>query len=119
MGRITLLAWAATQGTDDQRALAERLFRAYFTEGGNVADHDTLAGCTADVGLDPDDAREVLGTGGFAAEVEADLRAAVERGITAVPTFVLADRLALPGAQDVDTMVTLLERARDRLGGEG
>jgi hypothetical protein len=32
-----------------------------------------------------------------------------------VPTFVIEGRWAIPGAQDVDTFVELLERARERL----
>jgi predicted DsbA family dithiol-disulfide isomerase len=32
-----------------------------------------------------------------------------------VPTFVIGGRWAIPGAQDVDTFVELLRRARERL----
>jgi hypothetical protein len=32
-----------------------------------------------------------------------------------VPTFVIEGRWAIPGAQDTDTFVELLERARERL----
>jgi predicted DsbA family dithiol-disulfide isomerase len=110
-----LMAWARTLGTEAQDRLGDRLFRAYFTDGENVADHDTLRRRAIDADLDGTDAGEVLAAGSFADEVRSDLRAAAERGITAVPTFVIADRLAVPGAQDVDTMVNLLVRARERL----
>jgi predicted DsbA family dithiol-disulfide isomerase len=110
-----LMAWALTHGSAAQSALGDRLFRAYFTDGENVADHAALRRCAADAGLDDTEAGEVLAAGTFAEQVQQDLQAAAERGITAVPTFVVADRLAIPGAQDVDTMVSLLTRARERL----
>lgn len=110
-----LLAWAEGVGVAEQGALSARLFRAYFTEGANVADHESLVRLTRDVGFDADEAAEVLASGAFADEVQADLDAARNRDIHGVPDFVIEDRLSIPGAQEVDTMVMLLERARDRL----
>jgi predicted DsbA family dithiol-disulfide isomerase len=110
-----LMAWALDQGVDAQNRLGERLFKAYFTEGHDIADHDMLRRCADDAGLDGTDAGEMLAAGGFADDVAADLEAAADRGISAVPTFVVADRLAIPGAQDVETLVSLLGRARDRI----
>ncbi|HSL58650.1 MAG TPA: DsbA family oxidoreductase [Acidimicrobiales bacterium] len=110
-----LLAWAwATGGAAAQGPLKERLLLAYFTEGANVADPAALAGFAAEAGLDADAAGEVLASGAFADEVAADLRMAVERELTGVPAFVIEDRLLIPGAQEVDTLRTVLERARAR-----
>jgi predicted DsbA family dithiol-disulfide isomerase len=110
-----LMAWALEQGTEDQNRLGDRLFRAYFTEGENVADHSVLRRCVTDVGLDSTEAGEMLAAGSYADHVASDIADAAERAITAVPTFVVADRLAIPGAQDVETLVNLLRRARERL----
>ncbi len=110
-----LLSWAHAAGVAEQGALNERLFLAYFTEGANVADHGTLARLAGEAGLDRDEAAEVLASGAFAGEVRADLDAARDRDIHGVPNFVIEDRLSIPGAQEVDTMVMLLERARERL----
>ena len=110
-----LLAWAwDTGGADGQGALAERLFLAYFHEGANVADHDVLAAAAADVDLDADQARFVLGSGRYQVEVRDDLAAATERQLTGVPAFVVADRLLIPGAQEVDTFRQLLTRSLER-----
>jgi predicted DsbA family dithiol-disulfide isomerase len=112
-----LLAWAwDTGGADGQGALAERLFLAYFHEGANVADHDVLAAAAADVDLDADQARLVLGSGRYQVEVRDDLDAATERQLTGVPAFVVADRLLIPGAQEVDTFRQLLTRSLERFG---
>lgn len=110
-----LLAWAGTLDLGLQQALSARLFRAYFTDGENVADPSVLNRLATAAGLDADLAAEVVAGDDHRSTVQADLDEAEARAITAVPTFVVADRLAIPGAQDVETMATLLERAHDRL----
>lgn len=110
-----LLAWALAAGSAEQGVLSERLFRAYFSEGANVADQATLADLAGQAGLDAAEAAEVLATGAFAGEVQADLDTARDRDILGVPNFVIESRLSIPGAQEVETMVLLLQRARERL----
>ncbi|MGY6501360.1 MAG: DsbA family oxidoreductase [Acidimicrobiales bacterium] len=110
-----LSAWAlATEGVAAQGSLVERLFVAYFEEGANVADPSLLASMAAEVGLDHEAASEVVAGDAFADEVAADLHGAKERALTGVPAFVVEDRLLIPGAQDVETFVNLLGRARER-----
>jgi predicted DsbA family dithiol-disulfide isomerase len=117
-----LLVWAAE--LDDplrdrvagpQTRLATRLFRSYFTEGGNVADHDTLLGLVDDAGLDPLEAKKVLVEDLYRQEVAEEIEGALERNVTGVPAFVIEDAWMIPGAQEVDTLVTMLERARTKL----
>ena len=109
-------AWALdTAGTEAQNALHQVLFRAYFTDNLDVSDHGVLAGLAAEVGLDRDLAAEALATGAYADTVRAEELDARQRDIHAVPTFVIEGRWAIPGAQDVDTFVELLGRARERL----
>jgi hypothetical protein len=43
----------------------------------------------------------------------------VEIGITGVPFFVIDGRFAIPGAQDSETMLAVLERAREKRRLEG
>ena len=51
------------------------------------------------------------------AELQAELAAAAEAGITAVPTYVIDRRWAIPGAQDPDVFVQVLRRlAAERAG---
>ena len=113
-----LLAWAFAEagGGAAQDALAERLFRAYFSEGANIADGATLAALAGEAGLDPAGAADTLAGDAYRDEVVADQEAAIDRNITGVPGFVVDDRLLIPGAQEADTLVTVLNRARERLG---
>ena len=57
-----LAAWALdVAGPDVQNALHQRLFRAYFTDNLDVADHGVLARLAGEAGLDVDLAAEVAG----------------------------------------------------------
>lgn len=111
-----LSAWSlAAGGPEAQARVVRSMFRAYFTDNADVADHRVLSRLAGDAGLDADEAGEVLATGAFTDAVRADERAAAERDIHAVPTFVVEDRWMVPGAQDVDTFVRVLDRAAERL----
>ena len=109
-----LVAWSRHDRPELTTALVWRLFAAYFTDGDDVSDRAVLAGLAAEVGLDAAAATEMLAAGSFADQVAEDRRAAAELDITGVPTFVVDGRFALPGAQDVDRLVAIIERGRAR-----
>lgn len=92
-----LLQLARERGTED--ALAERLLAGYFTAGDVLADHATLAGHAAAVGLDAAEVAALLAGDGYTREVRADEATARELGITGVPCFVLDGKLQVSGAQ--------------------
>jgi predicted DsbA family dithiol-disulfide isomerase len=104
-----LLAWARHDpGTSAQRALKERLLRAYFTDGLDVADHAVLVELAGDVGLDTVAAAAVLASDAEAEFVHAERREAHANGIAAVPTFVVEDEWMLQGAHDTEKWVKAL-----------
>lgn len=110
-----LLAWAwDTAGVAGQGRLSDVLFSAYFERGADIADHATLAGLAGSAGLDPTVAGEVLATTEFTEEVAADLAEAASLDIHAVPTMVVADGVAIPGAQDTATLRSMLARLHAR-----
>lgn len=112
---LALVAWVeASLGLDAADALHERLFRAYFSEGASIADPANLVDWAVEVGADRELAGEAVATGAGRDQVVADLRAAAEHQITGVPAFVIEDVHLIPGAQDVDTMRTLLARIHAR-----
>ncbi len=93
-----LLAFALSKGR--QPELKERLMQAYFTEGAAIGQLPVLLKLAADVGLDPAEASAYLEADGGEDEVAADLRAAADQEITAVPTYVFNQAYAVPGALD-------------------
>ena len=100
---------------DRQHVLAEALFQAYFCDGRDVGDLDVLAGVAASVGFDREDTRAFLASEEGEKEVLEQIAAAREEGMAGVPCFVLAGRFSIPGAQPLDTMTKLIERAKERL----
>ncbi len=111
-----LMAWAwDVGGATGQHQLAETLFSAYFEQGEDLADHDTLARLAESAGLDGTRAAVVMVNGEFADEVQADLEEARTLDIHAVPTMVVAGQIAIPGAQDTDTLRSLLGRMSRRM----
>ena len=94
-----------------QLELKHRLGRAYFTDGELISDHDVLRKAAVDVGLDPAEVDDVLGSERYAAEVRADEAEAHEIGVGGVPFFVFDGRLGLSGAQPPEALQRVLERA--------
>jgi predicted DsbA family dithiol-disulfide isomerase len=110
-----LLWWAEQpESGADQAAVKERLLQAYFVDGLDIGDAEVLADCLADLGLDRDVVASFLAGDGGIGEVYEQLAVAHANGITAVPTFVIDDAWAIPGAQDPDVFVQVLRRMHER-----
>lgn len=98
---------------DKQSEMKTRLFKAYFTEGRNIAHHDVLVELAGEVGLDTSEVAHVLETGKFGTEVEQDLASARSMGISGVPFFVINNKYAISGAQPKSLFVDSLQKAWD------
>ncbi|HTV85127.1 MAG TPA: DsbA family oxidoreductase [Dyella sp.] len=92
-----LLHWA--QGEGRQAALKLALMEAYFSKGEDVGSHEVLARVAGEVGLDVDQARELLESGRYAQEVRAQERFFQEQGIRAVPSVIVNGRYLIQGGQ--------------------
>jgi predicted DsbA family dithiol-disulfide isomerase len=103
-----LLHWAAEKGC--QTILQEALFSAFFTDGRDVSDLDTLAEVCEGVGLDRADALAVLEDARYAKAVRNDQRQWLEQGIQAVPTFVVNEQYLVQGAQPVEAFARMLDK---------
>ncbi len=107
-----LLHWAEEQGC--QTALKEALFKAFFTDGLDVSDVETLADVCAGVGLSREEALAVLGDARYGQAVREDQRQWIEQGIQAVPTFVINEQYMVQGAQDAEAFGRMLDRLLER-----
>jgi predicted DsbA family dithiol-disulfide isomerase len=95
-------------GAESQRRLATLLFEAHFEDGGDVGDVGELTALAVEAGLDPKRVVAYLSSGEGLAETKADIAAAQDLGITAVPTFVIDDQYAVQGAQPPEIMLDIL-----------
>jgi predicted DsbA family dithiol-disulfide isomerase len=94
-----------------QRDLKEALLAAYLTEARDVADADVLRKVAAAVGLDQGRVDDVLGSDEYRDAVRADVAQARSLGVTGVPFFVVDHRFRVAGAQPVEVLREVLDRA--------
>jgi predicted DsbA family dithiol-disulfide isomerase len=105
----------SARGTVGEDALLQGLFRAYFTEGLVLSDHDVLRAVATSAGLDEGVTEKVLAGDLHAREVRLDEARAQELDVTGVPFFLINGAWPIPGAQDVETLLIVLRRAWSRL----
>lgn len=106
-----LAKWAFQYGLD--QVLTERLMKAYFSEGANLADHETLVALASECGLNKDEAALVLSENRFASNVKDDIFEAKKIGVQGVPFFVVNRKYGISGAQQTDYFLAALEQIWD------
>jgi len=112
-----LLSWAGAleeaeqaSATGVQTDLKLALFRAHFTDNRDVSDHGVLAEIAASVGLDAARAAAILASDDYAEMVRTEEAYWAEQNITGVPAFILGGRMLVPGAQDPEVFIRVIER---------
>jgi predicted DsbA family dithiol-disulfide isomerase len=103
-----LLHFAKQHGR--QQAAEEALFAAYFTDGKNIDDAQTLVHIAAQLGLDGGAFAQAMGSGAFVEDVLKDINEAQELGIRGVPFFVFDRKYAISGAQDPAAFLETMEK---------
>ena len=94
-------------------AVEERFFKAYFTDGELMSDHETLVRLAAEAGLSKEEVSTALATDQYAEEVRNDVAEARRLGINGVPFFVLNQKYGVSGAQDTSVFTETLQKAFD------
>ena len=102
---------ARVQGV--QNEAEEKLFSAYFTEGKNIDDVDTLAQIGAEIGIDAGLVKSTLKSDEYAEAVRNDIQEAYRLGLRGVPFFVFNRKYSVSGAQDSNVFLNTLEKAYD------
>lgn len=98
------LIWFADQN-GCQDAVVEALFRAYFTEGQDIGNRQTLIDVVVEAGLDRQ-AVETMLDSDEGLDVIAKFREMSQQfGVDGVPFFIINQKLTLAGAQDSETFV--------------
>jgi predicted DsbA family dithiol-disulfide isomerase len=100
---------------DQEDAVVEALFRAYFLDGRNIGEIGVLVEVADEAGLDRLEAAEYLTGEWERANVEAEDRAGRQAGITGVPTFIVNRKHAVPGAQPPEVLHKLFDLGREEL----
>ncbi|MDR5881590.1 DsbA family oxidoreductase [Caballeronia sp. LZ032] len=106
-----LLHWARIEGKQLELKLA--LLRAYHGEGKDVSQADVLIDAARSVGLDAEQARDVLASGRFADEVRAEEREFQELGIQSVPAIIFDRQYLVSGGQSSEAFEEAIRKIID------
>lgn len=93
--------------------MVDALFRAYFVDGLDIGDIDTLAATAGGIGLDPVEIKAQLLGEAEAANVRSADMMARQLTLQAVPCTIFNRRYALSGAQESGSFLPLLDLAAD------
>lgn len=89
----------------------ERLFSAFFTEGLNVADKDTLVQLGKEIGIDEASILQALQEEKYAELIHSDIEEAQALGVRGVPFFVFDRKYGVSGAQPPEQFLQTLEKS--------
>jgi protein disulfide-isomerase len=99
--------------TVDKGDLAEEaLFQAYFTDGIDMADLDSLKSIGLKIGLTESELNRALHSDEYSYDVSQDIQEAQNLGLRGVPFFVIDRKYGISGAQPVEIFVETLKKAK-------
>lgn len=107
-----LIHWAGIEGV--QPAVVAALMRAYWVQGRDIGDLPTLSDIAGENGMDRAATLRLLNSDADADDIAARDADARHKGVTAVPTFLIAQHYAVSGAQPPETWGKVIEELTGR-----
>ena len=104
-----VIQFAKTRGLGD--VAEERFFKAFFTEGENIADDATLIKIGNDIGLDEAAVELALTNDKYLDMINQDIQEARTIGVQGVPFFVFNRKYAVSGAQPPQAFLQTLQKS--------
>ncbi len=92
-----LIHWAGVE--QKQTQVVDALFQAYFVDGKDIGSEDILVEVATSAGLEADVVRNLLSTDNDLDDVRQRDKHSRKMGVSSVPTFIVANQHAVPGAQ--------------------
>ncbi|MEM8593157.1 MAG: DsbA family oxidoreductase [Pseudomonadota bacterium] len=108
-----LIHWAGLE--QKQSPVVDALFQAYFVEGRDIGDHEVLADVADSAGLDAAVIAKLLGTEEDVKMIQDRDKHSREMGVNSVPTFIVAQQHAVPGAQPPELWKKVIAELKEQL----
>lgn len=102
-----LIHWAGLEGR--QGTVVSALFDAYWQKGLDIGSSEVLADIAAEAGMDRAVVARLLESDADAAEISDRAAHSRARGVNGVPTFIVAERHAVSGAQPADVWLSVID----------
>ena len=112
-----LVQLGKTKGPQVQTRVIEELFAAYFENEKDITTREILTEAGVKAGLQEKEIKDWLEAGKGGAEVDKEVRNAVQQNISGVPNFTINDSFELGGAQEPAAFVQLFERLKRQESG--
>ncbi|SFK63586.1 DsbA family oxidoreductase [Shimia haliotis] len=94
-----LIHWAGIESK--QNAIVNALFKAYFKEGRDIGNAEVLADLADSAGMDAAVVAKLLDSDSDVENIQQRDEHSRQMGVNSVPTFIVANQHAVPGAQPV------------------
>lgn len=108
-----LIHWAGIE--QRQSAAVDALFKAYFVDARDIGDAEVIADVADSVGMDAAVVLRLLATDSDRDDIRARDAHSRQMGISSVPTFIVAQKHAVPGAQQPDLWRKVIADIREQM----
>lgn len=112
-----LIHWAGIEGKQTQ--VVDALFQAYFVDAKDIGDHAVLAEIAQEAGMEADVAARLLEGDSDVQEIRDRDAHSRNMGVSSVPTFIVANQHAVPGAQPPELWKQVIEDILQQLKAAG
>lgn len=106
-----LIHWAGIEAR--QSPVVDALMRAYWVDGRDIGEHETLADIAAAQGMGRAETLRLLASDADADDLQARDEDARRKGVTAAPTFLIAQKYVVTGAQPADVWGKVIAEISD------
>lgn len=107
-----LIRWSGSAGCQDK--VVELLFQRYFEQGEDIGDNAVLVSVAEEAGMDSAIVSNLLESDADIDLVRQEDQLARGMEIAGVPCFVFDQKMMMPGAQDPEVIIGMIDRIRAR-----
>ena len=108
-----LIHWAGVE--QRQPFIVQRLFEAYFRDARDIGDVDVLADIADSCEMDASVISKLLASDADLSDIQNRDAHSRKMGISSVPTFIVANQHAVPGAQPTEMWVSVMGEIMDQI----
>jgi len=108
-----LIHWAGIE--QRQSFVVDLLFKAYFVDGRDIGNHEVLADIADTAEMDAAMVTKLLASDSDIDDIRARDKHSREMGVNSVPTFIVAQQHAVPGAQPPEMWAQVIKDIMDQL----